>query len=131
MRKLFAVPLLVSAVFLASDPAHAMRCGTKLVVKGMLETEVQAHCGEPAVVRDLGYVVRSFHPLAHRPPHGGVLFRYGAGNYYQEVQVTEYIYNFGPRKLMRRLRFESGVLVKLETMGYGYLERQRNQGSSP
>jgi hypothetical protein len=124
MRTLLAVPLLVCGLLLASDPAHALRCGSKLVLKGMLESEVQAHCGEPSAVRDLGYVVRSFHPLAHRPPHGGVLFRYGPGNYYQEVQVTEYIYNFGPRKLMRRLRFESGVLTRVETIGYGYLEKQ-------
>jgi len=124
IRKMLAAPLLVCGLLLASAPAHALRCGGKLVLKGMLESEVQAHCGEPSAVRDLGYVVRSFHPLVHRPPHGGVLFRYGSGNYYQEVQVTEYIYNFGPRKLMRRLRFESGVLTKVETMGYGYLEKQ-------
>ena len=101
-------------------PAHALRCDGKLVLEGMLEVEVQEHCGEPASVRDLGYVVRSVHPFAQRPPHGGVLFRYGPGNYYQEVVVTEYIYNFGPRKLMRRLRFEGGVLTDIETLGYGY-----------
>ena len=124
MRKLFVATLLVGALLLASDPAHALRCGNKLVVKGMLESEVQAHCGEPTARRDLGYTVKAFHPLAHRLPHDGLLFRYGAGNYYQEVHVTEYIYNFGPRKLMRRLRFESGVLTRVETIGYGYLEKQ-------
>jgi Protein of unknown function (DUF2845) len=92
----------------------------------MHEAEVLEHCGEPADVRDLGLIVRSFHPLAHLPSHGGVLFRYGPGNYYQEVLVTEYIYNFGPRKLMRRLRFEGGVLADIETLGYGYLEKKRN-----
>jgi hypothetical protein len=125
MRKLLAAPPLVCALLLAGEPAHALRCGSKLVIEGMLESEVQAHCGEPSAVRDLGYVVRPFHPLRARQPHGGVLFRYGLENYYQELQVIEYIYNFGPRKLMRRLRFESGVLTKVETMGYGYLERKR------
>jgi hypothetical protein len=110
---------------LASEPAHAFRCGGKLVLKGMLESEVLAHCGDPSAVRDLGYAVRPFHPLGHWPPPGGALFRYGPGNYYREVQVTEYIYNFGPRKLMRKLRFEGGVLADLETLGYGYRERQR------
>lgn len=117
--------ILGCVLVLAGHPAHALRCGGKLVLKGMLETEVLAHCGEPAAVRDLGFIVRSFHPLEHRPPHGGVLFRYGSGDYYQEVLVTEYIYNFGPRKLMRRLRFEGGVLADVETLGYGYLERKR------
>lgn len=121
MRNLFAAPLCV--LLLASDPAHALRCGNKLVLEGMLENEVQAHCGDPAVIRDLGYVVRPVHPLVYPPVHGGVLFRYGSGHYYQEVQVTEYIYNFGPRKLMRRLRFENGILTKVETMSYGYLEK--------
>lgn len=124
-RNVLAVVSLICALLLASGPAHALRCGSKLVLKGMLETEVQAHCGEPTAVRDLGYVVRSFYPLGHRPPHGGILFRYGPGNYYQEVLVTEYIYNFGPRKLMRRLRFEGGVLTDVETLGYGYLERNQ------
>ena len=119
------LPLLACALLLASSPAHALRCGSKLVLEGMLESEVLAHCGEPAVVRDLGFTVRSYHPLAHRPPHGGVLFRYGPGHYYQEVLVTEYIYNFGPRKLMRRLRFEGGVLADVETLGYGYTEKKR------
>jgi Protein of unknown function (DUF2845) len=118
--------LLASALGLASSPVHALRCGGKLVLEGMHEVEVLEHCGEPADVRDLGFIVRSFHPLAHRPPHGGVLFRYGPGNYYQEVLVTEYIYNFGPRKLMRRLRFEGGILADIETLGYGYLEKKRN-----
>ena len=125
LLRILPVPLLVGALLLASTPAHALRCGSKLVLEGMLESEVLVHCGEPAVVRDLGYVVRSFHPLGHRPPHGGVLFRYGLGNYYQEVLVTEYIYNFGPRKLMRRLRFEGGVLADVETLGYGYIEKKR------
>jgi hypothetical protein len=40
----------------------------------------------------------------------------------QEVVVTEYVYNFGPRKLMRRLLFEGGVLVQIESLGYGYVE---------
>jgi hypothetical protein len=123
LKNLLAAASLLCLLLLASDPAHALRCGSKLVLKGMLETEVVAHCGEPSAVRDLGYVVRSFHPLAHDSRLGGVLFRYGSGLYYQEVQVTEYIYNLGPRKLMRRLRFEGGVLADVETLGYGYLEK--------
>lgn len=109
----------------ASDPAHALRCGSKLVLEGMLEMEVQAHCGEPTAVRNLGYVIRSFHPLAHRQAMGAVLFRHGSGNYYQEVLVTEYVYNFGPSKLMRKLRFEGGILTDVETLGRGYLEKKR------
>jgi hypothetical protein len=48
----------------------------------------------------------------------------GYGRFVEEVALTEYVYNFGPRKLMRRLMFEGGVLVKIETIGYGYRETE-------
>jgi hypothetical protein len=47
----------------------------------------------------------------------------GVGHFATEVIVTEFVYNFGPRKLMRRLIFEGNVLVEIETIGYGYLEK--------
>jgi hypothetical protein len=46
----------------------------------------------------------------------------GYAHYTEEVALTEYVYNFGPRKFMRRLVFEGGVLIKIETIGYGYRE---------
>jgi len=46
----------------------------------------------------------------------------GYGRFIEEVVLTEFVYNFGPRKLMRRLMFEGGILVKIETIGYGYRE---------
>lgn len=121
-RKLFPVLTILIALLIASDPAYALRCGSKLVLEGMLEEEVIEHCGEPTVVRHLGYVVRSFHPLSRRNLSGTEIYRYGR-DYYQEVPVTVFIYNFGPRKLMRRLRFEGGALTDVETLGYGYLEK--------
>ena len=42
-----------------SDPAHALRCGSRLVIDGMYESEVKAICGEPISERRLGYVLRS------------------------------------------------------------------------
>jgi hypothetical protein len=117
--------MLCCGLVFASDPAHALRCGSKLVLEGMLETEVQEYCGEPTAVRNLGYVIRSYNPLAHRQAHSAFLFRYGSGNFYQELAVVEYIYNFGPRKLMRKLRFEGGALTDVETLGYGYLEKKQ------
>jgi hypothetical protein len=121
-RKLLVAPALFIALMVLSDPAHALRCGSKLVLEGMLEQEVIKQCGEPTSVRHLGYVVRSFHPLSRRNLSGTEIYRYGH-DYYQEVPVTVFIYNFGPRKLMRRLRFEGGALTDIETLGYGYLEK--------
>lgn len=110
---------------LASDPAHAFRCKNKIVTDGMHEQRVLALCGKPTAMRHLGYAVRSF-DLGRRVSHSGIRGRRfsGFGHVSQEVVVTEYVYNFGPRKLMRRLVFEGSVLVSIETIGYGYIEKK-------
>jgi hypothetical protein len=43
------------------------------------------------------------------------------GDGYTEVPVDIWVYNLGPNKLMRRIRFEDGVVVAIETLGYGYI----------
>jgi hypothetical protein len=37
-----------------------------------------------------------------------------------EVPVEEWTYNFGPRRFMRSIRFENGIVTSIETLGYGY-----------
>lgn len=120
---LLALPLLL----LMSEPAAAFRCGNKLVKDGMHEQQVIAICGEPTTRRMLGYAVRSLN-YGWRQVYAGGFERRRFPGYAQlseEVIVTEYVYNFGPRKLMRRLVFEGGVLVRIETIGYGYIEKNR------
>ncbi|MBT8131141.1 MAG: DUF2845 domain-containing protein, partial [Gammaproteobacteria bacterium] len=46
--------------------------------------------------------------------------RHVYGGFHEELLVKELLFNFGPRKLMRRIRFEGGYLVSIETAGYGY-----------
>ena len=100
--------------FLACSPAFAaMRCGTKLISEGDSRAEVAARCGDPTDIVDQRTVFR-------RP----VIWGYGrpmyVGEDFVEVQVESWLYNLGPNKLMRRLRFEGGYLVEIETLGYGY-----------
>lgn len=126
MNHRIAKPVIVIALLLvASAPAHAFRCGTKLVKDGMHEQQVIAVCGEPTSVRHLGYAIRS-HELQYRKSFGGFSStRHYPHHYYpKEVAVSEYIYNFGPRRFMRRLIFEDGVLVKIENVGYGYIPKK-------
>ncbi len=111
-------------VLIGATPAHAFRCGNKIVIEDMHEQQVLSVCGEPASIRHLGYTIHG----GRVPRNRGFLFD-GSGwrdadyNYYaQEVAITEYIYNFGPRKFMRRLIFEGGFLVSIESIGYGYHE---------
>jgi hypothetical protein len=93
--------------------ADGFRCGTKLVTEGASRTEVAQKCGEPTDVR----TARS---LFRRP----VIWGYGRPMYVGEdaieIQVEIWTYNLGPNKLMRQIRFEDGVVVDIDTLGYGY-----------
>jgi len=126
LRKTASSLALLLVTFLAADPAAAFRCGSKLVKDGMHEQEVIAICGEPATSRFLGYAVRSVDVRARRSRPGGWTDTHfpGYGAFLTEVAVTEFIYNFGPRKFMRRLVFEGGLLVTIESLGHGYVEQE-------
>lgn len=114
-------------VIIGATPAHAFRCGNKIVIENMHEQHVLSVCGEPTSIRHLGYTLRDINrPRRRSLGSGGVIWRHpGLGYYAQEVVVTEYIYNFGPRKFMQRLVFEGGFLVRIESIGYGYRERRK------
>ncbi len=58
------------------------------------------------------------------PPSGHLGLRpapfVSIGEDYIEVPVETWLYNLGPNKLMRRISFEGGYVVDIETLGYGY-----------
>ena len=121
--KLLALPVLLVIVLLLPNTASAFRCGTKLVKDGMHEAEVIAICGNPTTVRRLGYAIRSADIRDRRYNSPGWTFsRGGYYSYPVEVMVTEYVYNLGPRKFMRRVVFEGGFVVSIERLGRGYRE---------
>jgi hypothetical protein len=109
-------------LLLMSSSAFAFRCGQKIVKENMHEAQVRKVCGAPETARDIGVTTRSTYiPVRRNLAPGVSTERFpGYGHFVEEVVLTEYIYNFGPRKLMRRLVFEGGILVKIETIGYGY-----------
>jgi hypothetical protein len=117
---LLVASVVVAMLVVAAAPVHAdgFRCGTRLVVEGSTRGEVIARCGEPTDVER-----RS---ILRRP----VLWRHGRPYYLSddlvEVPVETWTYNLGPNKLMRRLRLEDGVVVEIDTLGYGY-----HPGSAP
>ena len=88
--------------------ADSMRCGSKLMTDGDPSDKVLAYCGEPAsierreILRGYGY-------------HRGLTVHSA-----YEVSVEMWTYNFGPHKLMYRLRFEDGLLVDVDTLSHGY-----------
>lgn len=119
--------LVVLLALLLATPAQAFRCGNKLIIENMLESQVRNACGDPSSARHLGFALRSVEPARRRGLSGPAYrLRYGGpAHYVQEVAVTELIYNFGPRKFMRRLVFEGGKLVSIEAIGYGYRESRK------
>src|SRR5690606_19532087 len=102
---------------LAAAPALAtMRCGNKLIVDGATRSEVAAKCGEPTEVATMRSVFR-------RPVIWSRGRPYYIGEDFIEIPVESWLYNFGPNKFMRRVIFEDGIVVEIETLGYGYLEK--------
>ena len=75
--------------------------------------DICAKCGEPAEVVTLRSVFRRPVIWTNGRP-------YFVGEDFIEVPIEAWIYNFGPNKLMRRVVFEAGVVVDIETLGYGY-----------
>jgi len=125
-RRLDIVTVVATALLLtlASSPAEAFRCGSKLVKENMHEAQVRRACGAPTTMRHIGRTLRNINaPIRSNHGNGWRTERFPGYGYSQEVVVTEYVYNFGPRKLMRRLVFEGGILVSIESLGYGYREK--------
>lgn len=107
-------PWILALALLAASPAFAaFRCGTKLVSEGDTRSEVAVKCGEPTEIVTQKSVYRRPVVWTNGRP-------YYVGEDFIEIQVENWIYNLGPNKLMRRLRFEGGVLADIETLGYGY-----------
>jgi uncharacterized protein DUF2845 len=100
---------------LATSPAFAdgFRCGSKLVLEGASRSEVASKCGEPTEVVTMRSIFR-------RPVIWTDGRPYFVGEDAIEVPVESWLYNLGPNKLMRRIRFEGGVVTEIETLGYGY-----------
>ena len=102
------------SLVVASAPAQALRCGNDLVTRGDRTGEVRALCGEPEQIDER---------LERRTR--GVLDRL-SGAYVETtetVEIVEWTYDFGPRRLVRQLRFENGRLVSEDSLGFGSRRR--------
>jgi hypothetical protein len=108
--------LIVLLMFSLPASADAMRCGSKLIRDGDTISRVIALCGEPSDVRRT-YILRP--PLYD---YEGRISYYGTG--LVEVPVEIWTFNFGPYKLMRRVRFVDGEVDEIETLGYGYRDER-------
>lgn len=106
------IVLLILTMAAGSVQADALQCGTSLVGTGDTRDQVVAKCGNPADIERGSAFVQSVAWVNGVPV--------SAGNSLIEVPVELWLYNFGPTQLMRRVRFESGRVVSIEILGYGY-----------
>ena len=111
------VLLLLLSMACGAVQADSLQCGTTLVGTGDTRDQVMAKCGNPSDIERSTAFVQSMAWVNGVPV--------SAGNTLIEVPVELWLYNFGPSQLMRRLRFESGRVVLIEILGYGYVPENR------
>lgn len=122
----FAPMLLLPLLALLAEPALAMRCKGKLVKEGDHKARVLRYCGEPTATQSRT-IVRSGLPNARREivlTDGNSSIRREEllihDRSYEEILIEEWTYNLGPNRMMRLVRFENGIVVTVNGLGYGY-----------
>lgn len=101
------------AISFWASPSEALSCRDRLVRVGDSGARVLELCGDPVEVAQQ-QVARS-RSVQRVLPDGTVVV--------ETVTVTvlleTWTYDFGPQRFMRRLTFEEGRLIAIETLGYG------------
>lgn len=107
--KALRATLAVLLMLAAAAPAHAFRCGTRIITRGDHAEKILRFCGEPVSVQtriqQRGFISK----------HGHVF-----PGFVEDVVVEEWTYNFGPHQLIRVVRLENGYVADIKHLGYGY-----------
>jgi hypothetical protein len=110
--KAVAVSLFALFAWSGAASSDSFRCGSKLMTDGDSTAKVEALCGTPESIERREVLRRPIRWYRGRP--------YYLSYDFVPIPVEYWTYNLGPNKLMRRLRFEDGLLVEVETLGHGY-----------
>jgi hypothetical protein len=108
-RRLASAAIATVLAVLAAAPAHAFRCGTRIITRGDHADKILRFCGEPASVQTR-VSQRSYVADFGRVFPGLV----------EEVVIEEWTYNLGPHQLIRVVRLENGFVADIKHLGYGY-----------
>jgi hypothetical protein len=106
-RLSFSSSLLLTALLMHANAAFSistMRCGNRLIELWDDKYTVLDICGEPESV---SYRTKIVGTILHHPRRTLDIEQY------EEVQVEEWVYNFGRYRIKQLLRFENGVLVEI------------------
>lgn len=121
MKRLYSYSLLLSGLMAQSYPVYALKCGSDLILEGDRKIEVLHKCGDPVTIDQRveyeGLRLQEFNLQGRNQPH--YIFDY---EQHKPIYIEEWTYNFGPRRFMRLIRFENGVLDEITVLGYGYRE---------
>lgn len=100
-RLLMFVGLLLCAL---APAAHALRCGTRLVTAGDLDFQVRERCGSPY------WIEEHYQTIVAGDERIEVA---------QPIEYSAWYFNFGSNRLLVRLLFRDGRLMREDTLGRG------------
>jgi hypothetical protein len=107
----------------SAGPAYALRCGTGVVSTDAHKVEVIQKCGEPDFVEERVIYETRYVDADGRPYAGLDYPQHEILPGYRQITVPilieHWTYNFGPHRLVYRLRFVDGGLREISTHGYG------------
>lgn len=103
------LPLVVLGWAPALALSQSLQCSNGIISEGSTRLEVSSLCGDPTQIE-------------HNTIYNGVSA--AASNVIAgtttEVHVEMWVYNFGPNQLMQRIWLQDGVVVRIESLGYGF-----------
>jgi hypothetical protein len=99
--------------------SQSLQCGEKWITSGTSQAEVAARCGQPTQIEREKLYGETGTALGPAATPFGVLPPLGMRSG-SETAVEVWTYNFGPTRLVQRIRFENGIVVKIESLDYGF-----------
>ena len=111
MRRSIAAPSLVVFLLLFAAPAHALRCGNKIVSEGDSTMLLLRNCGDPTLKEQF---------VDRVPVRAYDQVRNAYYTTYDEQPYDVWTYNFGPQRFVQRITIKGGKIHRIESQGYGY-----------
>lgn len=107
--KLLRVAVATTLMSMVVAPAHAFRCGTRIITRGDLAEKILRFCGEPTSVQT-------------RLSQRAFVDRFGRvfPTLVEDLVIEEWTFNLGPHYLVRVVRLENGVVAEIKYLGYGF-----------
>jgi Protein of unknown function (DUF2845) len=92
--------------------AESIRCGSRVIEKGSTSADLLEYCGKPAQITKNGTV----NGLVGNTHRSDGITSQATGDF----EVETWTYDFGPNQLMERIRIENGIVVQIDSLGYGH-----------